>query len=427
MVNHVEKERVSQPEIDYSEYVPVCEISRICADDWRDVKKGKFAVPERSVLTVVSREHSWATGRQLVLDSHYDIKNGVVEDIIATSLPMVESSSERPHRVAVTGHDLHKALERIFNCPISLINNVWVWPFKHFILYESDIRKCLDDEEAKIKGARSSKRNSFAPRPEVGNNSFGEPPSDTHVKETGNVADKEQIAKELSATDTKAAADTRLRDQLRCLIRFMDYDMKEIFDVKRKLADGSLRTIAFQHLWQLYSPGDVIFTSEQDTNRRAYRVLHVTGGRAILDSDDQPPGDSARTSSGPIRSWERHGDQGIAYAHSKNTTFIIDCFYIDFDGQNFGPVPRRFVIPEYEGEKDIDSLPAFPAKFDQNCKETEKMLTKRGKRFVKLAGVTHKRYLGMSAREPSVLDYQDEVCQNESFHMKIIEKLISLT
>lgn len=322
-------------------------------------------------MTVVFRARSWATGRRLVLDNHLDIENGVVEEISATSTPMTESSSECPHRVAVTGHDLHRALERIINCPLSLINNVWVWPFKYFIAYEAEIRKCLEEEEA------------------------------------------------------KTAADTRLRDQMRCLVEFMDHDMKEIFHVKRKIADGSLRTIAFEQLWQLYSPGDLIFSSEQNTDRRAYRVLHVTGGRAILDSDDQPPLESYPTSSQPVRSWERHGDQAIAYAHSKNTSFVIDCFFIDFDGQKFGPVPRRFIIPEYEGERSITSLHAYPAKFDKSPRETEKLLTKRGKRFVKLAGVTHKRYVGLSARDPSVLDYQDEVFKNEPPFAGMIEKLIS--
>lgn len=354
-------------------------------------------------MTVVSRQRSWTTGSRLVLDNHHEIENGVVEDISATSTPMIESSTESPHRVAITGHDLHRALEKIINCPLSLINNVWVWPFKYFIVYETEIRKCLENEEAKFNGSAAPQQNGSNVLSAIENN----------ISENGsNIDRREDITKlpEGQSTDDKSV-ETRLRDQLRCLVAFMDHDMKETFSIKRKIADGTLQNIAFEHLWQLYSPGDLIFSSEQNTERRAYRVLHVTGGRTILDTDDQPPAENQFSSSRPVRSWERHGDQAIAYAHSKNTSFVIDCFYIDFDGQNFGPVPRRFVIPEFEGERPINTLHAFPAKFDKNNKETEKLLIKRGKRFYKLAGVTHKRYVGLSARDPSVFDYQDEVFQ----------------
>ena len=198
----------------------------------------------------------------------------------------------------------------------------------------------------------------------------------------------------------------RLRDQLRCLVQFMDEDMKDLFAVKKQIANGTLKKISFEYLWLLYKPGDVVFSGF--SQRRAYRVLHVTGGRAILDIGDQPSINNHNVSQ-PVRSWEQHEDQAVTYAHSKNTPFVIDCYYIDFDGENFGPVPRKFAIQEYEGEQDIDTLQPFPTKFDKNLEETEKMLIKRGKRFVKLARASHKKYTGLSAREPSVADSQEDV------------------
>ena len=72
-------------------------------------------------------------------------------------------------------------------------------------------------------------------------------------------------------------------------------------------------------------------------------------------------------------------------------------------------MPRKFVIQGFVGEQSLSALPAVPAAFDNDKSGTENMLVKRGKRFVKLAGVSHKKYTGLSAREPSVLDYQQEV------------------
>ena len=191
----------------------------------------------------------------------------------------------------------------------------------------------------------------------------------------------------------------------------MDEDMKELFSVKQKIEARTLRNIAFDYLWLLFKPGNLVFTSS--TQKRAYVVLHVTGGRAILDIGDQPA-TSNRNVSKPTRSWEQHEDQAVTYAHSKNTPFIIDTFYIDFDGDNFGPVPRRFVIQEYEGDQEIVALPAFPAEFDKDLQKTKDMLKDRGKKFVKLAGVAHRKYAGLSAREPSVADFQEEVSKAKS-------------
>lgn len=197
-----------------------------------------------------------------------------------------------------------------------------------------------------------------------------------------------------------------MQGQLKCLVEFMDTDMKEIFFMKQRIETGTQRSIAFHYMWLLFKPGDLIFTSS--TQKRAYVVLHVTGGRAILDIGDQPS-TNARNAAQPTQSWEQHEDQGITYAHSKNTPFIIDTFYIDFDGENFGPVPRKFVIQEYEGDQEIIALPAFPATFDKDMQKTKEMLRVRGEKFVKLAGVAHKKYAGLSAREPSVVDWQEEV------------------
>lgn len=77
------------------------------------------------------------------------------------------------------------------------------------------------------------------------------------------------------------------RNQLRCLVNFMDSDMQDIFDVVRQLANRSLKEVAFEHLWLLYKPGDLVYTMKDPgefSTYQAYRVLHVTGGRPILDT-----------------------------------------------------------------------------------------------------------------------------------------------
>lgn len=385
-------------EIDFARYVPKNEIVRISSDDWHEKKNGKFAVPEKNVLTVSTTSRHWAD-RHAAPEIHSGIDEiGEIDpfDEDRGDLPLTALTPEQPYRLAINGYELHRTLETIFKQPISLGSNVWIWPFKHFITYESQIRQRLHKEKASVRemenpGEMIEASVAFEIQEQATKGIYG--------ADENNDIEKSQEEQQYETA-------VRLCGQLECLVQFMDEDMKDIFAVKKNIANGSLSTISFDYLWLLYKPGDLIFSSGDQ--QRAYRVLHVTGGRAILDLGDQPSTNNVSTLQ-PNHSWEQHVDQASTFALSKNTPFIIDAFYIDFDGEKFGPVSRRFAIQEYEGWQAIDTLPAFPAKFSTKMKDTEKALLRRGKRFVKLAGVSHKKYTGLSARERGIADYQEEV------------------
>ena len=401
-MSEYDQEQIS--ELDFARYVPKNEITRINSEDWHEKKGGKFAVPEASVLSVSYTSRYWA-GRQ-GLPTINSLDEGARKgEMLTGDLSLAEIAPERPYRLAICGYELHRALEIIFGAPVSLNNNVWIWPFKHFVTYESQIRQRLKSEQELVREIEKDRRDRDNVDPP---NGAADCLAERTPTEYGSYDFKDRDNSEGSEDQQKYASALRLEGQLRCLVRFMDSDMKELFSVKQSISDGTLRNIRFEYLWLLFKPGDLIFTSS--AQRRAYRVLHVTGGRAILDIGEQPPLNN-RNATQTLRSWEQHEDQASTYAYSKNTPFVIDAFYIDFDGDGFGPVPRKFVIQEYIGEQPICTLPAFPARFEENIQETEKMLTKRGRRFAKMAGVAHKKYSGLSAREPSVADWQEEVSQ----------------
>ena len=80
--------------------------------------------------------------------------------------------------------------------------------------------------------------------------------------------------------------------------------------------------------------------------------------------------------------------------------FVIECFYIDFDGTEYGPVNKIVMIRRFEGEKDINSLPVFPLICDPNSVATRKTLQDRGKRFAVLSNTkntSHKQYSGLTS------------------------------
>ena len=232
------------------------------------------------------------------------------------------------------------------------------------------------------------------------------PPLSTHdVPEIEEKA-KNSVREPLEPTNVRIIEEdpTRLRDELRCIVEFMNEDMKDIFRVQRQIEAGTLRKIAFDYLWLLYKPGDVVIsTTEQN---RAYIVIHVTGGRAL---DRTAKVTVPELSNSYFAKEQQQEKEAYLAKHPKTTPVAIDCFYIDFDGTNFGPLPKKFVLAEYEGEVPIDSLEVYPLRFDDNAQQKEKALVKRGKRFVKLARVDHKFYSGKTLKEPPIHNVQEEV------------------
>lgn len=197
---------------------------------------------------------------------------------------------------------------------------------------------------------------------------------------------------------------TRLRDELRCLVKFMDVHMKEIDSIQKSIDDGTRTTIAFDYLSQLFKPGYLIM--KKGEQKRAYIVLHTTGGRAVPRDAQNANADSNRRYGSPQELQEK--EEYLA-KYAKTSPFVLDCFYLDFDGTNFGPLPEKVMLQDYDGEVPVNSLEAFPLRFDDSPIQTEKILIKRGKRFVKLARVDHKNYSGETIREPIILENPSEV------------------
>ena len=204
---------------------------------------------------------------------------------------------------------------------------------------------------------------------------------------------------------------TRLRDELRCIVEFMDNDMKDIYSVQKEIDNGTKTTICFDYLWQLFKPGDIVIQVREQ--KRAYTVLHVTGGRALQKSAQRFLGRDRNHTHQEVLEKEAYLTK-----YPKSTPFVLDCFYLDFDGSSFGPMPQKFMIKEYDGEKPIKSLEVFPVKFDDCPKEAENALIERGKRFVKLARGDHKFYSGSTIKESPAFENQDEVHCSDSLRTR---------
>jgi len=451
----------------------LCDITYISAAEWRSIEDRSTPRSEYSLLTAGPKGRGESASWYRTFKDHHEAGRTAVEATAAPTKASRSSNQNVYRLILNGRAELMEILGEIFDTRNMPGFYVWIWPFKHLIRYEKKLRARLSEEEAKCKAAHtlrdsidfvnepglvpdgdsplsewaqsatnlaldaepdgedgpsapSQKPRGLDDTRERGENTgipyqaaklekaahhgdAGEPmhnPIQAEDEATGmEGARAVNIAQDPSHPtrgETTTVDRTRLRDELRCLVKFMDLHMKEIHLVQKGIDDGTRTTIAFDYLWQLFKPGDLVIRRGEQI--RAYIVLHATGGRAVHRS--------ARAYQ-LTRPWispdEFEERESYLAKYAKTSPFVLDCFYLDFDGTNFGPLPEKVMFQEFDGEVAIGSLDVFPARFDHSPKLTEKALIKRDKRFVKLSRVDHKYYSGKTVREPIILEHQSEV------------------
>lgn len=92
---------------------------------------------------------------------------------------------------------------------------------------------------------------------------------------------------------------------------------------------------------------------------------------------------------------------------------MLHCVYIDFDGKQFGPVSKKFKIPQFGELKDIRSLPVYPFRHAKN-KHLQEDLIKRGKMLLDVAKFKPMYYMGLTLDTRDEIDSQVVVDFNEA-------------
>jgi hypothetical protein len=335
-------QRLTSPsgEQDESHHVPKPEVTWIEPDQWRIVKGEPGLLDDLGCLLVSP-----------VTSTAYYGKDG----------------SNKPLRLGINSSILVQFLTKVTRESFRSSKNVLVRPFRYLVVYESQIRQALAEAEAKCH------ENKLAV-----------------VGETLNDEDEKK----------KMKKKIRFRDELKCLVQFMDAEMKDIFHIQQQVECCEVKSIPFEFLWFLFKPGDLVFSTSKKPGQhplRAYTVMHVTGGRMTFSPGRTYVREKEREWDLDSESEQRNRD--LTRSFGRMSPFIIDCVYIDTDGQQLGPKARRFVIPPYMGELPILSLELYPAKFDPDYEAKRKNLIDRGKLSVAVAPGAHKRYSGMSIHE----------------------------
>lgn len=226
-----------------------------------------------------------------------------------------------------------------------------------------------------------------------------------------------ELLQKIDESQGDSAHDTKVEDpendlgaQIRLLMEFMDEYLAEPLKKYRDARNGNLKTIGFEDLWMLYTPGDIIYTPlryalptasppapasvpkshpggpnppapvtyRQGFGRetpQAYKIISVAGGRRYASLS--PPGRMSNTHA-PLK---------------------LVCYFLDLGGYRFDVVTDTFTFRPFDTEMPITELEAYPlayASLGEASGEAEmrKFLAARGKSFVEVSEASHKLYAG---------------------------------
>ena len=186
--------------------------------------------------------------------------------------------------------------------------------------------------------------------------------------------------------------------------------------------------VPFTDLWYLYREGELVYSpvpsngsasnlqASHQTCWCVYAVITPEPSRNLESTEDKE---------------DSSGAPSDLDAYNIERTTRVCCYYIDFDGESYGPVTHQFVIQEYQGEKDIASLPIYPPhlmapeEYDRFMKDTRE----NGMNFTEFVKAKHLYHhgwtltrtplgaaLGGNTKYPEHIDSEVIVDFDEAFH-----------
>jgi hypothetical protein len=394
---------------------PPAEITRVQEHLWRRTKPATLGASGTAVLVAVG-----SRSRRVDTHSHdtAEPSKATEKSALAPDKPLMtdgeasESQETVPKRFAINSQRLLTAVTKRTKQDIPATSNTWVRPFKYLLHHEKEIR--AGHKEAADRHESLSNKDPESDDPSV--SIVTTVPTEDEVSKTSK-SDKPQTHQEKL---DDAAKDKALWG---CIVEFMDKDMRDIFEMRERAGQSVLEEIEFGNLSWIYRAGDLAyhkFMIGGKPRHRAYQVIHVSGGRQIIDT--------ANRSEEPLKNYgDRFADdfedldeklsnyRNMRGKSSGMTPLVVDCFYFDFDGSHWGPRPRRFVIPEYTGSRTIVNLEVVPWRFLPSGTSIRAELVERGKRFVDTATGAHKLYSGRGHPDKWL-----ESSQKESSHEEVI-------
>ncbi|KAI1213011.1 uncharacterized protein F4807DRAFT_308284 [Annulohypoxylon truncatum] len=320
--------------------------------------------------------------------------------------------SEQPQRIVISSPYLETELVRITNMSLSASPILMKPPYKAFVQFWPEIKNRL----AKLKAAllrletRETAKSDLDPASK----------SETAEEVLGDTDVDNPTERDNSDIVGKDEPWLRWRiSHLEVLHDFIEAELSHHLTVRAKIEDGSLESIAFSDLWQLFKPGDILYSKEYGFEQ-LYKAYAITGGQILLRNrmayevaNMRRNAEARRERKSRDRTWGTRSsgsdiDQNLsdseddwnAYPRGATigigtwTSLTIDCFSIGMDSTRLGAIDEYKRIQWYIGKKELSHLPVIPLRFVPDKDDVVKRLEARGLRCAQCYG--HKKYDGFT-------------------------------
>ncbi|XXH04125.1 hypothetical protein Hte_010537 [Hypoxylon texense] len=364
----------------------VCEVLRLPMDEW--LKKGwNDKNPPLHVIKAYYRSvpaHTQAGEEQ----------GGQVQDQAL--------GSEKPLRVMINSKPLIHSLEEITGTGLDYQYLVVSSPYKLFSHAWPQIKPYLAKlrtQHAEMTNVIKSDKSSRLTETNVHRSLRATSSTTADHQEDENKTSIDTASKK---TDVKVLA-MRI-EHLELLSTFIATDLGYIIELRRRIQESTLKSIEFEDLWHLFSPGDTLYTKEND-HEQLYTAYMVTGGKKRLRNATREELDEIRSAQRNEKWYRRRSDSSESESeeddrnriHAANkgswTAFVIDCYRMAYDGNCMGPIDSLKKIQHFVGQKRITDLHIYPLRFHGRQNEITKLLEERGRMFIHCNG--HRSYDGL--------------------------------
>ncbi|KAJ5153117.1 uncharacterized protein N7482_009595 [Penicillium canariense] len=267
----------------------------------------------------------------------------LIRDYQATVKPGTSAtpSKRSPYRIRIQSLPLLIILNNVIGYGRKTEATTFSRPFKPLIHYQDTMKQILGELEAKW-----AKIEHKAPT---------EDPSSVPVASSGSVVQVGEHTTCRSRSDSEGTHSADIVDSveaLRAMRVYVEFVERHLIPLYHQFDESNSdippHKIRFDDLWYLFRLGELAFNPDApdpssslktDVSSRSRRVMRVYS-----------------------IGYPDHGTEG--YSH--NDKVLVRCYFIDFNGDAYVPVKQKFVIPYYEGEKEIRSLDIYPIRYAYN-------------------------------------------------------------
>lgn len=252
------------------------------------------------------------------------------------------SSESWIHRVRIQSISIHLLLRMVGGEEYHIwrdTTKTFLRPFRMFVRFHAEMR----DELQNLKKYRDLHPNS-------------EPGDDESVMKDTTIDHDSQ--------DVNIAVIAKIPgsvDQIECFLDFVedrilpDYQKFDVVDPKTPYQ------VRFDDLWYLFRVGDLLYAPKKDVSRLQNHNI-ATAQTIWRIFDIAIPGDRR---------------QDVEFE-----SFSVQCYYVDYDGTEFGAVTTSFDLQLYDGERNVTSLPFYPLRFAPNFTQLLEHAQLTGKNFL---------------------------------------------